>query len=132
MTRQSQLIEGAIDVIQKLSQKYKLYLITNASVAVQRKRLAQTPFDNYFEKYYISEEVGFHKPQKAFFDAVIDSIGDADRKNYLVIGDSLSSDIKGASDSALDSCYYDPEYKGYSDVVPTYTVHRLCELLTLL
>lgn len=132
MSEQAFIIDGVYDVLDKLSCDYELYLVTNASVAVQRKRLAKTKFDKYFKKYYISEEIGAHKPQKAFFDSVINDIGDGNRKNYLVIGDSLTSDIKGANLSNLDSCFYNPGNIVCTDILPTYTINAICDLLEIL
>ena len=129
MSKQSQIIDGALEVLEYLHNDYELYLATNATASVQRKRLSKTPFDRYFRKYYISEEIGVNKPEKAFFDRIVDDIGDDNRENYLVIGDSLSSDIKGAILSNIDSCYFDPNFNGYKDIKPTYTIHSLKELL---
>lgn len=132
MAEQAFVIDGVYDVLKKLSLTYQIYLVTNASVSVQRKRLAKTEFDKYFKKYYISEEIGAHKPQKAFFDAVVHDIGDENRKNYLVIGDSLTSDINGAIVSGLDCCFYNPENVDYSGYHPTYCINKISDLLEFL
>ena len=132
MSEQAYIIDGVYDVLDHLCSKYKLYLITNASVSVQKKRIAKTSFDKYFNKYYISEEIGAYKPQIEFFDAVINDIGDFNRKNYLVIGDSLSSDIKGAVSSGLDCCFYNPTNMSVTDIKPTYDINDICELLEIL
>lgn len=131
ISKQSQLIDGAEDVVRSLAEKYELYIVTNASVYVQRKRLAKTFFSECFKKYYISEEIGATKPQKEFFDKVIADIGD-DRSSYLVIGDSLSSDIKGAMVSGLDSCYIDRCGRGAEGYTPKYIIRDLRELLDIL
>lgn len=132
MTKQARLIDGAIEALSYLSQKYELYLVTNATARIQKKRLAQTDFHLYFRKYYISEEIGVNKPDKAFFDYVISDIGDNDRSKYLVVGDSLTSDIKGAINSGLDSCYFDRDCKGSRGYSPTYTIKHLLDLIELL
>lgn len=132
MSHQAFVIDGVYEVLEKLKCKYDLYLVTNASIAVQPKRLAKTDFDKYFKKYYISEAIGFNKPQKEFFDAVINDIGDHNRENYLVIGDSLTSDIKGAINSDIDSCYCNFEHKESSDIQPTFTIGNIRELLEIL
>ncbi len=132
MSEQAYVFDGVYDVLDSLSSDYELYLVTNASVSVQRKRLEKTFFDKYFKKYYISEEIGAHKPQKAFFNAVINDIGDENRRNYLVIGDSLTSDIKGANLSGLDSCFYNPDNVVCTDILPTYTIDNICDLLEIL
>lgn len=132
MSEQAYVIDGVYDVLESLSSKYDLYLVTNASVSVQRKRLSKTNFHKYFKKYYISEEIGAHKPQKEFFEKVINDIGDINKSNYLVIGDSLTSDISGAVVSGLDSCFYNPDNMDYSLISPTYVIENICDLLDFL
>ncbi len=132
MSHQAYVFDGVYEVLEKLSAKYELYLVTNASLAVQRKRLSQTKFDRYIKKYYISEEVGYHKPQKEFFDAVLNDIGDTNRENYLVIGDSLSSDIRGAVNSNIDSCFCNFDNMDIIDLEPTYVINNIYDLLEIL
>jgi len=132
MSEQAYIIDGVYEVLEELSSKYELYLVTNASVAIQKKRLSKTEFDKYFKKYYISEEIGAHKPQKEFFEAVINDIGDPDRSRYLVIGDSLTSDIKGAVDSGLRCCFYNPEGIEVSEIIPDYVIDDIRDLLKIL
>ena len=131
MRCQSQLFDGVEDVLKYLSQKYSLYIITNASVRVQRHRLAGTCFDKYFKKYYISEEIGAHKPQKEFFNKVISDIND-DISSFLVIGDSLSSDIKGAQMSGIDSCYLDHSGSGAGIYNPKYIINNIRDIMNIL
>ncbi len=131
MIEQTQLVVGAEEVIKALWEKYGLYIITNASKSVQRKRLSKTTIGEYFSKYYISEEIGADKPGREFFDYVTRDIGD-DAGSYLVIGDSLTSDIKGAVSAGLDCCYFDHNHKGTGEYSPTFVIHNLRELLDIL
>ena len=86
----------------------------------------------YVSGVFISEEIGFHKPQKEFFDYVLKQM-EAKADNALVIGDSVSSDILGGIRAGIDPCLYDPKKKGYpSDIIPTYSINRLEELLEIL
>ena len=49
---------------------------------------------------------GFQKPKKEYFDYVLKSIKETDKNKILVIGDSLSSDIKGAENADLPYIWY--------------------------
>ena len=49
---------------------HRLFIITNAVASVQRSRLANSVFADFFEQAFISEEAGTSKPSKAYFDYV--------------------------------------------------------------
>ena len=130
LSRQSFLIDGALEFCKELSRSYPLYLITNGITTVQRRRFGSSPVKEFFTDIFISEEMGSSKPSKEYFLKVIDAIGDPDVNNYLVIGDSLSSDIKGANNIGCDSVWVAPE--GSVSDLPTYTVNSLSQIKTIL
>lgn len=128
------LYPQTLDLLQSLKQNGKrIYLITNGVAEVQYGRLAATDTAKYFDGVFISEEVGASKPSTAFFDAVIESIPLFNRKKALVIGDSLSSDIKGANDSELNCMWFNPQKKPRpSDVFIDYEAGSLDEIKSML
>ncbi len=130
--RSRPLIDGALETAAILAEKYALYIVTNATAWVQKKRMARTPLVPYFQKIYISHDMGCAKPERIFFDKVLADIGDDCREAYLVIGDSLSSDIAGARGAGLDSCYFDPREKGCGRESPKWTIQALSQLLDIL
>ena len=78
-----------------LSETCTICLVTNGVSKTPRKRLQGAPLmGEAVSEVFISEEVGFHKPQKEFFDYVLEKTG-AGRQEALVIGDSVTSDILG-------------------------------------
>lgn len=99
------IIDGALKTCRELHKNYKMYIITNGSKRAQRGRLTDSPLMSCFDGVFISEEIGFVKPEKGFFDYVLSEIDEKDRKRIMVIGDSLNSDIAGAVSSGLDSCW---------------------------
>ena len=129
------LIPGAEKLCRRLSDHYILSLTTNGISQVQRKRLKNSPLARYFEdRVFISGEMGCRKPEKAYFDAVLSALNVAgpQRSKVLVIGDSLSSDIKGAFQSRLDSVWLrNPGVKAGA-IKPTYEVASLAQLAQLL
>jgi len=125
------LIDGALDVIKELYPKYDIYIITNGLYDVQTARFNKSELKKYIKALFISEEIGYEKPDKNFFEWVINTVGDKNKSNYLVIGDSLSSDIDGALAFGFDSIYFDREGKGSGTRRPTITISSLRELLYL-
>lgn len=111
LSRESILFDGALEMIEKLSKDYRLFIITNGVKTTQDGRFGLSPITKYFEKIFISEEIGAEKPSLDFFDAVEKGIEGYNRDEALVIGDSLSSDIKGAINAGIDSLWYNPEGK---------------------
>lgn len=131
----SQLLDGAEELVFGLrGQGYRLAIITNGLSDVQRPRLAASSIAGCFEGLFISEELPAAKPHPAFFDAVFQQIGQPQKSGVLVIGDSLSSDIRGGQAYQLDTCWYHPNGGAPlpDDLRPTYTITRLEELLDIL
>ncbi|MBQ5794277.1 MAG: HAD-IA family hydrolase, partial [Clostridia bacterium] len=105
---------------------------TNGDKRVQEGRFNPSPLAKYFEKAYISEVVGYEKPDVRYFDAVMRDIPDFDPATTLVVGDSLTSDIKGGINAGLDTCWYNPKGKALpADIPVTYVIDDLAKLLSL-
>ncbi len=120
-------------MIEKLSHSYRLFIITNGVKSTQDGRFGVSPITKYFEKIFISEVIGAEKPSKVFFDAVEANIEGYDRDRALVIGDSLSSDIKGAINSGIDCCWFNPDRKNAPEGWNiTYITHSFDEILKIL
>ena len=94
----------AEEACRQLSEKYKLYVITNGTTYIQKARYAGTGFQKHMDGIVISDEVGVDKPDPRFFDAVVKLTGDSDARHYLVVGDSLSSDIRFGKNIGADTC----------------------------
>ncbi len=127
-------IENADSVLKKLVDKgYKLYIVTNGIKFIQDKRFKKSGLENYIEDRFISECVGYRKPMHEFFDFVFNTIGDFDKKNYLIVGDSLSSDILGGINAGIDTCWFNVRnVRNDTDIAPDYTIYGLNELLEIL
>ena len=105
----------SVEVCERLSKTHRLFLVTNAVASVQRGRLAKAEIKPYLEAAFISEEAGAQKPTKAYFDYVFAHIDGITKDNCLVIGDSLTSDIQGAVNYGLTSCWYNPKLAANPD-----------------
>ncbi|WP_411843345.1 YjjG family noncanonical pyrimidine nucleotidase [Salinicoccus sp. HZC-1] len=128
-----QLFEGALETIQQLSSEYYLCIITNGVKVTQEKRLNNSGILPYFKDVFISEDTGYQKPMKAFFDHVAGRIEGFRPKEALIIGDSLTSDILGGINSGIDTCWYNPEEKSNPyDFRPVFEIRQLNELFQIL
>ena len=103
------LLPHALEVCRGLSREHRLYIVTNAVAAVQRSRLAGSAIAPYITGAFISEEARASKPSAAYFDYVFSRIDGITRENCLLVGDSLSSDIRGANNYGLPCCWYNPK-----------------------
>lgn len=127
------LIEGAIEALEYLKEKYQLYIITNGVAQTQYHRLEKAGLDKYFKGIFVSEEAGTQKPQMEFFEYCFEKMGRRDVDNMLVIGDSLTSDIRGGNTAGIDTLWYNPHGSvNTAGVHVDYEMKELGELKILL
>jgi len=130
--RSQVLLPYAEEVCRELSRTHRLYLVTNAVASVQRNRLASSAIAPYITDAFISEEAGASKPSAAYFDYVFSRVEGLRRDNCLLIGDSLSSDIRGANNAGLTCCWYNPNMLPRpADLRIDYEIRDLRELYDL-
>lgn len=102
-------VNGAMELLEYLKQKgYKLYATTNGLSSTQFKRIKNSGIEPYFDAIFVSEQAGHQKPEKEYFEYVIDHIPEKDKTKMLIVGDSQSSDILGGINSEIDTCWYNP------------------------
>ena len=127
------LFDGAPELLARLGQHFQMGLITNGLPEVQRPRLAGSGIAGYFKFVAISEEIGTAKPDPAFFSAAMAMAGNPDKRQVLVIGDSLNSDIRGGIQAGLDTLWFNPRGKQADTHWPvTYEARSLSEILAIL
>lgn len=126
------LVDGARDLLEYLRYKYKVYVASNASMHQQTNRMKRAGLDGYIDGYFVSEEIGFPKPQKEFFDACFKALPDVKPQDVVMIGDSLSADIKGACEYGLKTIWYNHRNEPTADVKCDYIVSRLSEVKNIL
>jgi 2-haloacid dehalogenase len=128
----SELIDGAYAVLAALHGKSKFVIITNGLTAVQRSRLELSPIKSFIAELIISEEIGAAKPHAGFFDVAFARTGNPPKGDVLIIGDSLSSDIKGGLDYGIDACWFNPNGEARPENLQiTYEIGDLRELLEI-
>ncbi|MDP8201348.1 MAG: YjjG family noncanonical pyrimidine nucleotidase [Candidatus Tenebribacter burtonii] len=125
------LLDGAEEIVKYFYGKCKLALATNGLADVQNPRFADSRLIKYFKYIFISEEIGSPKPNKKYFQHIFDKLPYKD--SAIIIGDNLSSDIKGGSDFGIDTCWFNPNKRiNENGVVPTYEISNLVELKKIL
>jgi 2-haloacid dehalogenase len=127
------LIDGAETVVSSLYGRAGLLLITNGLSEVQRPRFAHSAVGRYFSHVVISEEVGVAKPDSRIFDIAFEKMGHPYKTDVLIVGDSLTSDIKGGHLYGIDTCWFNPGRKLLDPGLEVrYEIGELAELLEFL
>ncbi len=125
-------VDGAEALLSELYGKYKLYLATNGLASVQAGRVASAGIEKYFEARFVSEEIGFNKPSLEYFEACFGKIEGFCREEAVIVGDSLSSDIKGGICAGIKTVWFNPKGLASTEVRPDAEISALSELLDLL
>lgn len=108
--KRAYVLPYAKEVISNLSKKYNLYVVTNGVSKTQYSRLNKTGLNVYFKDVFVSEDTGYQKPMKEYFDYCFKRIPNINLEETLIIGDSLSSDIQGGINVGIDTCWYNPNH----------------------
>ncbi len=103
-------IDGTFKILKYLKEKgYKLYATTNGFSFTQHRRVKESGLLPYFDAVFVSEDINHQKPEKEYFDCVIEKIPEKDRSQILIVGDSQSSDILGGINSGIATCWFNPK-----------------------
>ncbi|MBE6651386.1 MAG: noncanonical pyrimidine nucleotidase, YjjG family [Ruminococcaceae bacterium] len=127
-----EFVEGAKEVLLSQKGKYTIAAVTNGTKIAQEKKLRLSGLDKIFDAIFISENIGVEKPNKEFFDYVFEKLGITDKKEALLIGDSLTSDMKGGFIAGIDTCWFNPKHTpNLSEIPITYEIDSLGKLVTI-
>ncbi|EDN01609.1 HAD hydrolase, TIGR02254 family [Pseudoflavonifractor capillosus ATCC 29799] len=127
------LLPGAEALCRALVPTCTLAIVTNGVASAQRGRFDRSPLKELIPWLFISEEVGYQKPQRQFFDAVLSAMSLPQSARIVVVGDSLTADILGAVNAGLDSIWYNPNgLPGRPDIVPTFEARSFDQVLHLI
>ena len=122
-------VEGAYELLDYLYDKYDLYVVSNGLKFVQESRVKIGKYDKYFKALFLSEDIGVQKPDIRFFQHCHEKLGFPQKGEIILIGDSLSADIKGGNDFGIDTIWFNIHGdENKTDVTPTYIVNKLKEI----
>lgn len=135
-------IEGAPELLETLAPCYHLYLVSNGTPHVQHSRLASSGIEHYFDGIFISQEIGYKKPDREFFDWCFARIPGFSGEKAVIVGDSLTSDIQGGKNAGIRTIWFHPILEGahgrtpgegeQAQILPDATIGSLAELPDLL
>lgn len=127
------MLPGALEMVERLAERYPLYIVTNGLHNAQTGRFNKSPVKPYISGMFISQDMDCQKPEKAFFDKVFAAVGVSDPAKYVIVGDSLTSDIQGGINAGIDTVWYNPGRKPRDpDRLPTYEAQSMDEILSIL
>ena len=122
-------VQGAKELLEYLSKKHQLCVVSNGFRAVQENRLNISGFRKYFNKMFFSEDIGVSKPQKEFFDYCFDSLDHPPKEEVILIGDSISADISGGINYKIQTIWFNKNNETCPDnIKPTHIVGALAEI----
>jgi 2-haloacid dehalogenase len=124
--KEATLYDGVIEVLDYLKGKYQLFIASNGMSKVQLQRLAIANIKEYFEDYFISDDIGYAKPYKNFFLRVMERVGNNNPKDYIMIGDRMDADIIGAKEVGMDGILFT------KDALECTTIKTIKELKNIL
>ena len=130
----SDLTENAYKIIKYLYDKgYKIYVITNGLVELQRPRIMNSKVANYISDIIVSEQVGVSKPNSKIFNILLEKTN-LTFDEVVMVGDSLEKDIKGAHNANIKAIWYNPYNRKNSnlDIIPDYQIKDLLEIKEIL
>ena len=125
-------LPGAEEAVAALSKKYRLFLASNGTASVQKGRMTSANLYRFFETVFVSQEIGYNKPSLDYFNACFAGIPGFDREKAIMVGDSLSSDIKGGINAGIRTVWVNPDHKDCGDIRPDYEIESLSQLEALL
>ena len=125
-------VEGSYELLKYLKKKYKVYVISNGIAYLQLQRLNHSRIMDHIDGFVFSEEANYPKPDLAYFKYFFKKYKlNFKQSDFVIIGDSVSSDIQSAYNLKIDSIWYNPQ-RNKSKLKPTYQVGKLLEITKLL
>jgi len=124
--------DGALETVQAMQGKILQCAVTNGTAVAQHKKLAVSGLDKLLDHFFISDEIGIEKPNIGFFDAVWAKLGSYDPADVLIVGDSLTSDIKGGNNAGIRTCWFNPNGAPLpQDLRIDYDIRQIPEVLKI-
>ena len=124
---------GAEQMLEDLKDKYRLFLCSNGTAVVQEGRLRSSGIGPYFEHVFISEQIGYNKPAREYFERCFEAIPELELSRCIIIGDSLSSDIQGGINAGIRTCWFNPRFaENKKGIEADYEIYDLKQVAVLL
>lgn len=125
--------DNGYETVSSLKGKIKQYAVTNGTFIAQSRKLTQSGLIDIFNGVFISDKIGFEKPSVKFFEAVQKKIGEFSPNEVMIIGDSLTSDMRGGNNADILCCWYNPlGAENKYDIKFDYEIKDIAEVLKII
>lgn len=126
-------LPGAKAFLDRVKGRYRLYLVSNGTALVQESRIGSSDLASYLDDIFVSETVGADKPSLAFFEYCFSKIPPFKKEEAVMIGDSLTSDIRGGLNAGLHTIWFNHRNQpGREDIIPEFEAHTYEEVLKII
>ncbi len=126
-------IDNSLEICRSLRAEVRQYVVTNGAVSTQTNKLKLSGLYDVMDGVFISDEIGASKPQRGFFDYCLERVEEKDRGKILIVGDSLTSDIKGGAQAGIATCWFRPlGTAGGAEYAPDYEIESLGQIFDIL
>lgn len=128
--KKAEALPNVVETLKELRQTAKNYILTNGPLTIAYEKLERSGLDSCISDVIAYEQCGYGKPDPKFYDYAMTKIKPNSLEQCLMVGDTLSQDIKGANDYGIDSCFYNPKQKeNTKGIYPTYEIHDFKQLV---
>lgn len=133
ITETAEPMDNALEVVEYLSKKYTLCVASNSAYSIQSNRLKKAGMFDFFDKFFLSQEIGYAKPNPLYYEKCLEELGNISPSEVFMIGDTLTADIKGGKDAGMHTIWVNPwGLEAFLDITPDHTVSSLLEIKDIL
>ncbi|MCM1045935.1 MAG: YjjG family noncanonical pyrimidine nucleotidase [Candidatus Gastranaerophilales bacterium] len=126
-------VDDSFQICSSLRGRVKQYVVTNGTADTQLNKMKHSGLYDVMDGLFISEEIGTPKPQGGFFDYCLGQIEEKDKEKILIVGDSLTSDIKGGVQAGIATCWFRaPGTENPTEYRPDYEIANLHQIFAIL
>lgn len=126
-------INGAYETLKYLKEKYYIIVATNGPKIATKEKLTKIECLNFINEVLSADMFGYMKPRKEFFEAIKKLLNNYNNDEYLIIGDSLKSDVGFAMNCKFDSCWFNKNNETLTEQYkPTIIINDLTDLKEIL
>ena len=129
LSTHTELFEGTVSVLEYLSSKYILHIITNGFEHVQQRKIENSGIARFFKIVLTAEKIGFKKPHPTIFLSALRT-AEVLPEHAMMIGDSLEADIQGALKLGMQAIHFNSHMEAYHE--ECLIIDQLSDLTNLL
>ena len=124
--------DGATEVLEHYKGRLLQCAVTNGTRVAQERKLKESGLDRVFDYIFISEDVGFEKPNQKYFEKVTETLPPCRKDEIIIIGDSLTSDIKGGREFGIRTCWFNPAGKNGGPGLYDFEIQSLSQVTEII